>query len=125
MADEIEYLGWPPTDEGPITDAAGGKRSRLRTLLGTQIGDHPARPLFGLPLNDAMFEAPELAMQISIRQAVRDAVRRYEPGIILPQGDAGVRIEERESGLFMIVRYVDVEEPNVYQDPMEVRLRSV
>ena len=124
MANEIEYIGWPFTDEGPITDEAGGKRARLRMLFGTQIGDHPARPLYGLPLNDAMFEAPELAMKISIRQAVRDAVRRYEPGVLLPQGDAGVNVEEREDGFFLIIRYVDIDEPTVYQDPMEVRLRS-
>ena len=124
MAEGFENIGWPLTDEGPIVDDAGSKRARLRMLLSTQVGDHPVRPLYGLPLNDAMFEAVELAMKISIRQAVRDAVKRYEPGIILPQGDDGVNVEEREDGTYVIVRYVDIDEPEVYQDPMELRLRS-
>lgn len=126
MAGVYENIGWPFTDEGPIVDEAESKRARLRMLISTEVGDHPVRPLFGIPLNDAMFEAPTHAMTISIRQAVRDAVKRYEPGIILPPGDAGVTVEERGNGaVILIVRYIDAEEPEVYQDPMEVRLRSV
>lgn len=123
MAD-VEQIGWPFTDDGPITDEAGGKRARLRMLLSTPVGDHPVRPLYGLPLYDIMFEAPLPALTIAIRQAVRDAVARFEPGIVLPQGDLGVRVEEREEGFFLIVNYLDVDEPELYNDPLVVRLRS-
>lgn len=122
------FVIWPPSESDPYTDAAGAKRSRLRIIIQTQIGDHPVRPLFGIPSLDMFFAQVTQALEASLRVAIRQAVNRYEPGIIIPAGRDGVAIIEKEvAGIIvreLIINYRDVDEPDVIPDPIRERLRS-
>lgn len=120
----FETIGWPWTDEGPLTDSVESKRARLRCLLSTQVGDHPTLPLYGVALNDALFESPTFGMKVAIRQAVRSAITRWEPGVRLPPGEAGVAVVEQDGHIYLVVRFIDLDEPEVMQEPLEVLLNG-
>jgi phage baseplate assembly protein W len=122
------YVKWPPSESDPYTDAAGAKRSRLRIIIQTAIDDHPVRPLFGIPSPDTFFETVTVALEASLRVAIRQAVGRYEPGVFIPSGRDGVAIIEKEiDGRIvreLVINYRDVDEPDVIPDPIVERLRS-
>jgi phage baseplate assembly protein W len=124
----IAYVNWPPSESDPYTDVAGGKRSRLRLLIQTVLGEHPVRPLFGVPLPDAFFNQVVEAQVAAMRQAIRDAVNRYEPWAIISPGLDGValvvEVVDNQEVRTLSITYRDADEPDVIQDPLNVRLRS-
>lgn len=121
------FVVWPPSASDPYTDAAGAKRSRLRIIIQTAIGDHPVRPLFGIPSPDMFFAQVTQALEASLRVAIRQAVIRYEPGIIIPAGRDGVMIDETlVNGVVvrdLLINYRDVDEPDIIPDPIRQRLK--
>ncbi len=124
----IAYVNWPPSESTPYTDESGMKRARLRILFLTVIREHVVRPLLGLPLPGTFFNNSTQALQGSLSLAVRIAVARYEPGVVIPNGVEGVAIlQEVIKGVIrhkLVVNYRDVDEPGVIPDPISVRLRS-
>ncbi len=124
----VAYVTWPPNAAAPYTDVAGGKFSRLRLLINTTLIEHPVRPLFGVPFPDTFFNTISEAMVAGMSVAIRAAVRRYEPWAIISPGLDGVELVEEVIGNIvnrkLVVTYRDAEEPDVIQDPIELRLKN-
>lgn len=82
-------LGWPLL---PVPDAAGelryppldeSVREQIRVILSTRPGEQLMRPEFGAGLEDFVHEPNTLTTRRRIRDAVRDALARWEPRIHL------------------------------------------
>lgn len=96
------------------TDVTGGialvAREReidqsIRIILGTSPGERPMRPEFGCRIHEHVFGPANGATAGQIAYAVREALERWEPRIVL--GEIGVSFDAVESGkLFVDVSYV-------------------
>lgn len=121
-----EFYGWPLTDEGPVISPAEAKGARIQLLMLTHPGDHPVRPDYGIPLDDTLFDNYiQETVEAVLRIAVRNAAARFEPGIIIGSDANAVQMVQTDGGKHILkIQWRDIEEPEVIQDPLEVRLRS-
>ena len=55
----------------------------LRQILGTRLGERVMRPDFGSRLHELVFEPHDTILYGLIRHAVREALTRWEPRIII------------------------------------------
>jgi phage baseplate assembly protein W len=122
---EVEYIGWPPTDDGPIVTESEARVTRMIAIVMARPEDNIVRPLLAVAIDDIIFENLNQGTKVAARQAIRDAIHRYEPGVAIPAGEAGVQIEEVDDGTQITINYIDREEPEIYRDPLVIRMRNV
>jgi phage baseplate assembly protein W len=122
---EPQYLGWPPTDDGPVVSAEEARVTRMGRIMFMRPGDHICRPLDGVAIDDIIFENLNQGTKVAARQAIRDGIHRLEPGVAIPAGEAGVQIDEIDDKTQITINYYDREEPEVYRDPLVIRMRNV
>lgn len=95
-------VGWPllpvPDAEGRIDwpDPATSVRQMIEVILRTTPGEQLMRPAFGAGLEAMIHEPNTLTTRARIHDAISDAVRRYEPRIILDQVDVDTGDDPRE-----------------------------
>jgi phage baseplate assembly protein W len=110
MSDEFIGAGWA----FPLrTDRSGGialvSREReleesVRLILGTAPGERPMRPEFGCRIHDEVFAEADAATAGRIATAVRAALRRWEPRIVVDE--VTVTLDPAEpSTLYIDIRY--------------------
>lgn len=122
---QVEYIGWPFTDAGPIVTEHEGKKARLRLLCMMSYGENRVRPTMGTPIDDIHFEQGVAAVEQIVSIGVRNSCKEFEPGIVFPQGRAGVAVSEEGDGEFAVgLSFVDTAEPRRRIDSLEVRLRN-
>jgi len=95
-------VGWPllpvPDAEGRIDwpDPATSVRQMIEVILRTAPGEQLMRPAFGAGLEAMIHEPNTLTTRARIHDAISDAVRRYEPRIILDGVDVDTGDDPRE-----------------------------
>ncbi len=82
-------LGWPlltvPDEHGQLTwpDAPRSVRDGLRAILSTRPGEQLMRPDFGAGLERWLHQPNTVATRREIRDAVQQALTRWEPRLLL------------------------------------------
>jgi phage baseplate assembly protein W len=108
--DEIIGAGWT----FPLQFSASGGvilsfRDRkleesMRLILSTGVGERPMRPAFGCTIHDYVFGMADQTTCTDIAMAVRDALGRWEPRVVVV--DVDVAPDEDDPALLWIdVRY--------------------
>ncbi|MCP3143391.1 GPW/gp25 family protein [Pyxidicoccus xibeiensis] len=100
MTNELLGRGWTfpllPGPEGGLEYAEGDAavEQSLRVVLLTRLGERPMRPGFGSGVPDAVFAPGSTRYLGLIEEAVREAVRDWEPRVDLLRARAEVDPEE-------------------------------
>ena len=95
-------VGWPllpvPDADGQLTwpDAAASVRQMIEVILRTAPGEQLMRPRFGAGLEAMIHEPNTLTTRARVHDAITDAIRRYEPRIILDRVDVDAGPDPRE-----------------------------
>ena len=95
-------LGWPllplPDAEGRLDwpEQTASIRQMLEVILRTAPGEQLMRPAFGAGLETLMHTPNTLTVRAAAQEAVIDAVRRYEPRILLDRVDVEEGADPRE-----------------------------
>lgn len=95
-------LGWPllptPDADGRLAwpDQLTSIRQMLEVILRTAPGEQLMRPEFGAGLETLMHTPNTLTTRARAQEAVTDAVRRYEPRILLDRVDVDEGPDPRE-----------------------------
>lgn len=95
-------VSWPllpvPNSDGALTwpDPATSVRQMIEVILRTTPGEQLMRPAFGAGLEAMIHEPNTLTTRARIHDAITDALRRYEPRIILDQVDVDTGNDPRE-----------------------------
>jgi phage baseplate assembly protein W len=95
-------VGWPllplPDADGALAwpDPALSVRQMLEVILRTAPGEQLMRPLFGAGLETLINTPNTLTTRAQAQEAVTNAVRAYEPRIILDRVDVDVGADPRE-----------------------------
>jgi len=96
-------LGWPllltPDADGQLTwpaDQAASVRQMLEVILRTAPGEQLMRPEFGAGLETFIHAPNTLTTRAQAQEAVTDAVRLYEPRILLDRVDVDEGPDPRE-----------------------------
>ncbi len=95
-------VGWPllpvPNADGALTwpDPATSVRQMIEVILRTTPGEQLMRPGFGAGLEAMIHEPNTLTTRARIHDAITDALRRYEPRIILDRVDVDTGDDPRE-----------------------------
>lgn len=116
--DEIIGAGWT----FPLQFSASGGvmlstreqklEESMRLILSTGVGERPMRPGFGCTIHDYVFGMADQATCSNISMAVRAALRRWEPRVLVT--DVDVAADEDDPTLLWIdIRYspVDTNDP--------------
>ena len=110
MATVRPLLGWPLLG---VPDGAGrlgyptldeSVRQSIRIILQTRPGEQLMRPDFGAGLQDFLHEPNTLATRQRIRDAIADALARWEPRIIVDRIEVW-EVDDRPSELRVEVAY--------------------
>ena len=86
-------LGWPllplPDEHGQLAwpDPAKSVRDALRAILSTRPGEQLMRPDFGAGQERWLHQPNNVATRREIRDAVQDALARWEPRLLLDAVD--------------------------------------
>ena len=95
-------VGWPllpvPDGDGQLNwpDAATSVRQMIEVILRTAPGEQLMRPRFGAGLEAMIHEPNTLTTRARVHDSIVDAVRRYEPRVILDRVDVDVGTDPRE-----------------------------
>lgn len=95
-------VGWPllpvPDGEGRLCwpDPAASVRQMIEVILRTTPGEQLMRPRFGAGLEALIHEPNTLTTRARAQDAIVEAIRRYEPRIILDRVDVDVGQDPRE-----------------------------
>lgn len=95
-------VSWPllpvPNADGALAwpDPATSVRQMIEVILRTTPGEQLMRPAFGAGLEAMIHEPNTLTTRARIHDAITDALRRYEPRIILDQVDVDTGNDPRE-----------------------------
>jgi phage baseplate assembly protein W len=95
-------VGWPllpvPDTDGRLSwpDAPTSVRQMIEVILRTAPGEQLMRPTFGAGLEAMIHEPNTLTTRARIHDAITDALRRYEPRIILDRVDVDPGNDPRE-----------------------------
>jgi len=76
----------------------------IRLILGTAPGERPMRPEFGCWIHSYVFSSPNLAVLSDMRKCVEEALKRWEPRIVLIGVDT-IRDEADSSIIYIQVRF--------------------
>jgi phage baseplate assembly protein W len=57
----------------------------IKLIIGTAPGERPMRPDFGCKVHDMVFERVDASTAAQIEDAVRDALDRWEPRIVIEE----------------------------------------
>ena len=96
VPDSAGRLGYPTLDESV--------RQSIRIILQTRPGEQLMRPDFGAGLQDFLHEPNTLTTRQRIRDAIADALARWEPRIIVDRIDVW-EVDDRPSELRVEVAY--------------------
>jgi uncharacterized protein len=102
-------VGWPllptPDAEGRLSwpDPPVSVRQMIEVILRTAPGEQLMRPEFGAGLETLMHTANTLTTRARVQEAVLNAVRIYEPRILLDRVDVDEGADPRE--LLITVAY--------------------
>jgi hypothetical protein len=88
VPDRDGRLGWP--------DPATSVRQMIEVILRTSPGEQLMRPRFGAGLEGLIHEPSTLTTRARAHDAIVEAVRRYEPRVILDRVDVDVGPDPRE-----------------------------
>lgn len=94
--------GWPllptPDADGRLTwpDQALSVRQMIEVILRTAPGEQLMRPAFGAGLETLMHTPNTLTTRARTQEAIINAVRRYEPRILLDRVDVDEGPDPRE-----------------------------
>ena len=72
--------------QGHIAFTSDPKRvlmNRVRTIIGTELGERVMRPDYGVALQSMLFEADDEMNATVIASDIEQALQEYEPGIIV------------------------------------------
>ena len=58
-------------------------RNRVRTIIGTEVGERVMRPAYGTPLQSMLFEGDDEMTATIISSDIERALEEYEPGIVV------------------------------------------
>ena len=103
-------VGWPllplPDADGALAwpDAALSVRQMLEVILRTTPGEQLMRPAFGAGLETLINTPNTLTTRARAQEAVINAVRAYEPRIILDRVDVDVGADPREMVVTLLYR---------------------
>lgn len=85
------------SDEDDIAQA-------VRIIIGTAPGERPMRPEFGCGVHDYVFERTDADTLVRIDEAIREALERWEPRIVVEEigfgGEASPEVDN--SGVLAI-----------------------
>ena len=104
------FIGWPllarPDGGGRLVYPTLGEsvRQSIRIILQTRPGEQLMRPDFGAGLQDFLHEPNTLATRQRIRDAIADALARWEPRIIVDRIEVW-EVDDRPSELRVEVAY--------------------
>jgi phage baseplate assembly protein W len=96
VPDRAGRLGYPTLDESV--------RQSIRIILQTRPGEQLMRPDFGAGLQDFLHEPNTLTTRQRIRDAIADALARWEPRIVVDRIDVW-EVDDRPSELRVEVAY--------------------
>ena len=96
VPDGAGRLGYPTLDESV--------RQSIRIILQTRPGEQLMRPDFGAGLQDFLHEPNTLTTRQRIRDAIADALARWEPRIVVDRIDVW-EVDDRPSELRVEVAY--------------------
>lgn len=95
-------VGWPllsvPDSDGRLNwpDAPTSVRQMIEAILRTAPGEQLMRPAFGAGLEALIHEPNTLTTRARVHDAITNAIRRYEPRIILDRVDVDAGADPRE-----------------------------
>lgn len=69
------------------SDPARVLRNRVRSIIGTELGERVMRPEYGVPLTSLLFEGDDEMTATIIAADIGRALEAYEPGIIVQSVD--------------------------------------
>jgi phage baseplate assembly protein W len=96
VPDSAGRLGYPTLDESV--------RQSIRIILQTRPGEQLMRPDFGAGLQEFLHEPNTLTTRQRIRDAIADALARWEPRIVVDRIDVW-EVDDRPSELRVEVAY--------------------
>lgn len=79
---DLLFENRPSGDIYKKTDVAAVKQS-VKNILLTNFGEKPFKPFFGANLSSLLFELSSPTLEEDINEAVRTAIRNYEPRAII------------------------------------------
>jgi phage baseplate assembly protein W len=77
----------------------------IELILGTAPGERPMRPEFGCAVHEYVFDAVDAQTTTRIGAAVRGALERWEPRIVVLNIDFDMDDEQHPGALYIDVRY--------------------
>jgi uncharacterized protein len=112
MSDDASFIGrgwsFPPRFDGKLhqlemVELEEDVRESLFILFSTRIGERVTNPEFGSRLHDLVWRPMDKATIFLIKEAVDEAVSRYEPRILIE----GIQIDtdDREGTIFIHLDY--------------------
>lgn len=72
--------------QGRIAFTSDSRRilmNRVRTVIGTEVGERVMRPDYGVPLQSMLFEGDDEMTATVIASDIERALEEYEPGIVV------------------------------------------
>jgi Bacteriophage baseplate protein W len=95
-------LGVDPRGHFAMVDGGVDIEQAIGVIMGTAPGERPMRPEFGCAVHDWVFESVDAATISHIEQAIREALDRWEPRIVVE----GLEFTDHEPGTLLIdIRY--------------------
>ena len=110
MAAVRPLIGWPllglPDENGRLAypTLSESVRQSIRIILQTRPGEQLMRPEFGAGLQNFLHEPNTLTTRRRIRDAIADALARWEPRVIVDRIDVW-EVEDRPSELRAEIAY--------------------
>jgi phage baseplate assembly protein W len=110
MAAVRPLIGWPllgrPDENGRLAypTLSESVRQSIRIVLQTRPGEQLMRPEFGAGLQNFLHEPNTLTTRRRIRDAIADALARWEPRVIVDRIDVW-EVEDRPSELRAEIAY--------------------